>query len=310
MAHAGNGLSSAGTMVKTSIEGARYDAKTKVHNVSGYLYRKSNKSISEHKYDERRYITPTVNQRDLAIQDDNRFAALVDFNAAIEHMAEATDNYVNSGAAADLDVASETTKIFTEKKAKILVALDNEEVIPVGRGDVDYNIPTESIGIMTNTNDMSIGNNEDKPVDFDRLKLRIDRKSINKVLIKKNWFKAYSKLLNHIRIKYFMRTRDTTTIHNMVSDARIWLIKNGHTCDNDLDYQILSASVMAGFVVTEEELEFRQLLKTKEVLDGVKHLNATMSGDLGYSWVPLAQRMDGIRNPLLSKVTLPSKPLI
>lgn len=307
------GLSGISSSAKTRVSDARYDARIRVHNILGYLYRKNHgKSAVVYNYDEKRYITPKVNETDLAVQLDNRFAILQEQEAAIIELEEAQENKEAFPTADNQEIVAKAAAKLRDKNKAVIEAIEAHEHIPIGAGDipptgdsVDYCGATETTACGTGDYDLKA---PERPMES--MRLRIDRKAVNQTLIKKRWFKAYSKLLNHIRIKYFMRSRDTTTIHNMVSDARVWLIKNGHTCDTDLDYQILSASVMAAFVVSEEELEFRKLLKDSSVQDGVKHLNATMSGDLGYSWKPLLQRLGEVKNPLLTKVSLPSKPLV
>lgn len=289
----------------------KHDAKTRAHNVSGYLHRKYTNEVNTTTYNEDKVIIPTVNNLDLAVKVSNRYELLGEQHALTDMLDAATTAYNNDPNQANLAAVSQARVKRAEATAEYVKLVKEDTHIPVVGGYIDGPGEVSETACYTDMDTAGMQTETtSKTVDFDRVKLAIDRKAVNTALIKKRWFKVYSKLLNHIRIKYFMRSRDTTTIHNMVADARVWLLKNGHTCDTDIDYTILSASVMASFVVSEEELEFRKLLKDSNVLDGVKHLNATMSGDLGQAWRPILQRLGDIRNPLLSKLTLPSKPLV
>lgn len=92
---------------------------------------------------------------------------------------------------------------------------------------------------------------------------------------------ADEKLTYHLKCKYFMKKRDSGAMHQMVSDARIYMLKNKHTMDNEADYDKMTRAVMAAFMVDANELEFRQRLKNETVYDGLVHVSATASGDLG-----------------------------
>jgi len=88
-------------------------------------------------------------------------------------------------------------------------------------------------------------------------------------------------LLYYLRCKYFMKPRDISMVNSLVADARVWMIKSGRSCESQDDYLILAGAVMGAFLVTEEELEFRQEMKKVELADNFTHLNKTMSGNLG-----------------------------
>lgn len=107
------------------------------------------------------------------------------------------------------------------------------------------------------------------------------RKAVNKIVKDRTTLTAHNRLLNFLRVKYFMKRRDITTMNNMVADGRTWLLKNKYTCERKLDYEILTTSVSLAFMVTAEELDFRQLMKNKTNYDNMAHINATLDGDLG-----------------------------
>lgn len=107
------------------------------------------------------------------------------------------------------------------------------------------------------------------------------RKSINKMVQKTRVIKTYSKLTNFLKCKFFMRQRDHSLINTMVNDARIWLLKQGSKCETDEDFFVLSQSVLVAFLVNEQEMKFRAVLKDDKNWDNMAHLNKTVAGNLG-----------------------------
>lgn len=97
---------------------------------------------------------------------------------------------------------------------------------------------------------------------------------------KKNRF-VYSRLLNFLRCKHFLHTRDAMFMTTLAADARAWLLANGYKCDEHIHYSILSTAVTQAFLVSQEELNFRSIIKRPQVVNHMEHLNATLSGDLG-----------------------------
>lgn len=95
------------------------------------------------------------------------------------------------------------------------------------------------------------------------------------------FLKFYSKLTYYLRCKYFMKTRDRALINMMANDARIWMLKERFTCETEDDFLLMTQSVCAAYVVNNQELHFRQILKNKTTYDNMKHLNDTLAGNLG-----------------------------
>jgi len=161
---------------------------------------------------------------------------------------------------------------------------------------------TDMINRGTST---ACGDIEDLNENLDNEIVKIpSRKHINSVLKKKESVKVYSKLYYHLKIKYHLKHRDHQLINQLVHEARNWLKNNDHTCDNMEDYTIMSSAVLAAFMVSSEELQFRAMIKKRTQLDNVNHLNSTLKGDLGemYDIPPLhsfigsglkSVRMDG-----------------
>jgi len=107
------------------------------------------------------------------------------------------------------------------------------------------------------------------------------RKSINRMVKKAKVVKTYSKLTNFLRCKFFMRLRDHSLINTMVNDARVWMIKQGFTCETDEDFFVLSQSVLVAFLINEQEIKFRAVLKDSKNWDNMAHVNKTVAGNLG-----------------------------
>lgn len=110
-----------------------------------------------------------------------------------------------------------------------------------------------------------------------------DKKKVNSIVKNRKSIHCYERLFNFLRTKFFMRIRDNTLIGVMVHEARTWMLKDHRKLDTEEDFNILSYSVMAAFMINKNELEFRALLKDKNNWVNTIHLNKTLNGDLGKS---------------------------
>ncbi|APG76497.1 hypothetical protein 1 [Hubei tombus-like virus 25] len=88
-------------------------------------------------------------------------------------------------------------------------------------------------------------------------------------------------LTYYLKCKYFMKPRDSGTLHQMVSDARVQMMKSGHTLDSEVDYEMMTRAVMAAFLVDAAELEFRQRLKNYDAFDAATKITEAANGNLG-----------------------------
>lgn len=109
-------------------------------------------------------------------------------------------------------------------------------------------------------------------------------------VLKRKSFKSYrdsdgieadERLVYQLKCKYFMKVRDSGTMHQMISDARVLMVKAGAEMDNEADYEKMTRAVMAAFLVDAAELEFRQRLKNSDVYDALVHISDTARGNLG-----------------------------
>jgi len=140
------------------------------------------------------------------------------------------------------------------------------------------------------------------------------RKVINKLTKNMKVLTAHERLLNFLRVKYFMKRRDINTLNNMTSDARVWMLKNKYSCESSTHYDILTSSVTTAFMVTTQELQFRALLKDNIVYENMVHLNATLNGDLGKTYLGLrgaaGHAGESVGRNLLPNLTMPKSPAI
>lgn len=144
-----------------------------------------------------------------------------------------------------IQVETETGNAFTQTNASIDVQVDEEDII----GTTKYKIPI--------------------------------RKVVNKKVKHVNNVNMLSPLTYHLKSKYFMSLRTVELINNMVRDARIWMAANKFSLTNQDDYYLMTQSIMAAFLIDEQELKFRQLLKNHSNYDNMVHINNTLSGNLG-----------------------------
>lgn len=148
------------------------------------------------------------------------------------------------------------------------------------------NMPTHSDG-QTQTFDLEVQTDIDvspqllseNPVEYNK---RIDIKALQKFAHKQKWIKSYSKLSYHLRIKYHMSVRNYTTYTYMKQDARTWMLKNGFTCDTQFDYTFMVSCVNAAFVIQDEEIITREMVKNNINLPAMEKINNFVAGDLGF----------------------------
>lgn len=143
---------------------------------------------------------------------------------------------------------------------------------------------------------------------FDKELVRVPKRSaINKIAKNKKLWSVHSRLLNVLRVKCFMKHRDHHLIATLATEARNWLLREGHKCDTAEDYAIYASAIQAAFLVSEEELMFRQTIKNKVNYDNMIHLNKTVSGDLGK--VTRVLRENSLGGALLPNMRLKAKSL-
>jgi hypothetical protein len=153
---------------------------------------------------------------------------------------------------------------------------------PVVKKQVVLTPPVACCSYGTQVEQLEEGCQSDPPQDLlDDTFRTFGRKSINRMVKKTRVVKTYSKLTNFLRCKFFMRLRDHALINTMVNDARVWMIKQGFTCETDEDFFVLSQSVLVAFLINEQEVKFRAILKDSKNWDNMAHVNKTVSGNLG-----------------------------
>jgi len=132
------------------------------------------------------------------------------------------------------------------------------------------------------------------------------RTKINAIFKNKKYFKAHSELLNYLRCKNFLKYRDVSFMQQLVHQANIWMLKAGYSMDHAAHYTIMSHAVTLAFLVSEEELMFRTVIKSEANFDNIKHLNSTLKGDLGKRKIHLFTGEESFGRSFLPSYTLPS----
>lgn len=136
------------------------------------------------------------------------------------------------------------------------------------------------------------------------------RKTVNKIVKNMRSIAAHERLTNFLKIKYFMKRRDISTMNNMVADARTWLLKNKYSCERAEDYDILTTSVSLAYMVTMEELQFRQLMKNKQNYENMAHINATLDGDLGKTMGAASYKGESFGRSMLRSLPFPKTNIV
>lgn len=133
----------------------------------------------------------------------------------------------------------------------------------------------------TSTNDVETVAEQHK-LESDKELFKVpNRKDINKLVKNKKYFSAYSKLLNYLRCKTFLKFRDASLMQQLVHQANVWMVKEGYDLTDTIHYTTISSAVTIAFLISPEELQFRQSIKNKTNWDNMVHHNKTISGDLG-----------------------------
>lgn len=181
--------------------------------------------------------------------------------------------------------------LIKEIAADLNLIYEREDpLLPEGTDPKTYysplKVPTHSDG-QTQTFDLEVQTDIDvspqllseNPVEYNK---RIDIKALQKFAHKQKWIKSYSKLSYHLRIKYHMSVRNYTTYTYMKQDARTWMLKNGFTCDTQFDYTFMVSCVNAAFVIQDEEIITREMVKNNINLPAMEKINNFVAGDLGF----------------------------
>jgi DUF2075 family protein len=113
---------------------------------------------------------------------------------------------------------------------------------------------------------------------------------VNRKVKETRWLTYTDKLTYHLKMKHFMKVRDVSLINSLVMDARTWMAKNKMKCESEVDYVFMTRCVMAAYMIDEEELKFRALMKDKTNYDNWSHLNKTLNGNLGRTFNPFGLR--------------------
>ena len=183
-------------------------------------------------------------------------------------------------------------ELFPEMKGKVAR-------LPCGMYDIndleiqlqveDYVVEPEKVVRFTTSatgTETSVGYNdtqtESSALEHDNELFKIPkRKSVNKMVKNKTMFSAYSKLLNYLRCKTFLKFRDASLMQQLVHQSNVWMVKEGYDLTDPLHYTVISNAVTVAFLISTEELTFRQAIKNKANWDNMTHMNKTIAGDLG-----------------------------
>lgn len=165
--------------------------------------------------------------------------------------------------------------------------------------------------IGVNTEDHNNESTQSKLLDMKQFKFAVKEK-VKEVAQKLKSVEAYPKLVYHLKMKYFMSNRNINLVNNMVRDARIYMLNNKFECDNEEDHYIMTQSVMAAFVVDEQELKFKEILKNKNNFNNSFNLSEVLDGKIKtniLSPLHVEQLKRDMRGAFQTEIALPSNKL-
>lgn len=235
-------------------------SKNRAQSIKHYFLRKIKVDVTKSNTRERLIISPT---EQLKIELHNKYHVLND--EGMEDVRQEVGDYFERNNERDFACKENLQKStgFMNPTRKTIVE----------------KITTEEIACQVENMDFNMQCNLD---DIEDEIFRIPTRSvINRLIKKKSNYKTHSKLLNFLRCKFHLKYRDHHFMNTLVHEARVWMMTNKHTCDNPDDYSILSSAVLAAFLISGEELEFRQAIKNRTNWDNMNHLNKTITGNLG-----------------------------
>jgi hypothetical protein len=289
-----------GNIDVSPVDVAAFKTRTanKIRNAQFYVMRKINKfrKLPVHTVETNDIMTGV---RDIKVIDSKRKLADI-----LNKENVLTEKYINGGIYSVLPDLVEEDDYHIEDDRIVLPKRATTEII-VGE-------TYQKVNNNTHTNDISQETATDfRDEQFEMFKLP-NRRKVNSIVQNRRYLKSYGKLFNYLKCKYFMKRRDTLTMNNMISDARVWLLKNNYTTEHDMDYVILTTSVISAFMVTQEELEFRKQLKDRTNYGNMCHLNDTLNGTLGKVnpfFKSMRYKDESIFHNMLSDLTMPGPKL-
>lgn len=242
----------------------------KKHNILGYLRRKvnsANPSIVNRTQAVLTDIRAHVNAKVTNMQNERLRMKAPNWDLPWE---EVDENYV------------EETPLSKESKKELLdvfeINAEGESVVNQNK----YNLLADELKEVIEDNVVVSNKTRKRKVrvlpPLDDSPPIVPRKKVNKGT---HLFRVNKQLLYHLKIKYFLKPRDASLMQLMVHEARLWLLKNGHSCDNLDDYIEMTSSVTIAYLVSKEEMIFRKTIKEQHNIDNMFHLNRTLAGNLG-----------------------------
>lgn len=106
-------------------------------------------------------------------------------------------------------------------------------------------------------------------------------RSLRKQLRSKRFVKLHEQLYYHLKHKFHMSVRNQTTYFQMRMEARNYMLKLGRSCNTAEDYSVFTGALDAAFLISEEEMRSREVIKDRRNLVQMKKVNQFNVGDLG-----------------------------
>jgi len=263
----------------------------RVHNILGFMNRKS-------KAFKKFYLEPTVVKEDAQeiITTTTNHTTTMDMHNIDPPRVEATN--VFSVLVDEADVSDDLCVEEIEEPIHEIKPTTPRLLTPIVESiveDKDQSIISEVLDATT-TNML------------DAIMTIPDRAECKKRVSSSKVIRSQKALTQFLKCKYFMRARNLPLINSMVNDARVWMMKDNRKCDTDIDYTIMTSSIMAAYMIQREELEFRALLKRPDNYQNTVRLNNLVNdGNLGkVSVLGQYDYTENLASKILPSVGLPS----
>lgn len=193
----------------------------------------------------------------------------------------------------------------------------NAPVVNKPRELIVRNVNISSISTQTDSTTTSTSTDDlEAAIDF-TFKLQSNTESFKQVDLQKiktklikNLFTLSSckSLTYYLKCKYAFAPRTPTLLAQMRTDARVWMSSKDYELTTDVEYQMLTTSVLAAFMIDPSEYAIYQLLSDRNFWNASSVYNTSLAGNVqttipGWLWGPSENWRGHSRNLLFPKKT-------
>lgn len=148
--------------------------------------------------------------------------------------------------------------------------------------------PTESVGVQTATESIAIDTTDlEESIAFTLtlqngsepfVQANLDK--MTQKIKKAMQVTAARELTYYLKCKYAFSIRNTTLLTGMRTDARVWLLSKDYKLNTEVEYKMVTSSVIAAFMIDPSEFAIYQLLASKNFWNAATAYNTALQGEV------------------------------